>query len=185
MTSAPSVAPTAMPTIPTGAVDCRSSCNLYTSQVTNVIFSLLLGTVVLPTYYTLSFEVYNPSLPAIGVHYNIMDLIDASTGSSYLSVAMTHTGYTRLMYRGNIVYSSAAQVFPSSSGMYTLFTITVQPNALSIATNADPSTYIASPPPAILDNLGRAYYLYFSNTYENSASGFFRNIAVRGTYLFI
>lgn len=185
MTAAPSVAPTAMPTIPSGAVDCRSACDLYTSTVTNVISSQLLGSVVLPTHFTLSFEILNPTFPSPGVYYNIMDLIDTSTGSSYLSVAMTHTGYTRFMYRGNIVYSSAAHVFPATSGMFTIFTITVQPNSLSIATNADISTYINSPPPAILDNLGRVFYLYFSNYYENSASGQFRNIAVRGMFLIL
>lgn len=176
-TASPSVVPTAVPTIPTGAVDCRSLCNVYTSLVTNLAPNNLLGSIVMPTYFTLTFDVLTTFDAPAGSHQNIMDIVDSVTETSFLSVASTDTGNMRLMYREIAVFEEGAV---GSPGTWTTVTVTVQPSAIRISASGDNAAYIMSPPPAILDTTGHVYKLYFSNAYEAPATGQFKTISIKG-----
>jgi hypothetical protein len=172
--------------------DCSSFCSFLTGGATlDVEAGQAYALLSLPTYFKLQFEYKNPAIGAFPCVSNILDLQDASTGQSLLSVSLPWTSNTVVGYNGQIVESWGPSLVSSYQSTYTTITIVIQAGVVTITSSANPSwvdtNYISSN----CATTSRLFYLYLSNPNLDfnfpaqtetrpSASGTIRNIYITG-----
>jgi hypothetical protein len=182
----PTRGPTRAPTtaaLPNGGVDCTVSCALKTgSTCSAVTCNNLVTDLLLPKFFTLSFEYKNPTMRSSPAMSNILDLVDGTTAQSLLSVSMPWANNMALGYGGDIIDMWGPQLVSNYASAYTKITVVVQAGAVSITSSNNPAWVQSVWVPANIDTTSNYYHLYLSNNNVGSdtysAEGCIRNVFI-------
>jgi hypothetical protein len=166
-------------------VDCTISCAFFSSTSGTISANNLFATVVMSTDFKIQFEYTNPVLRGYPFINNILDLVDASSGQSLLTLSMPWTTSTQLAYNGVVLEQWGPNLGSDCrQSQWTTITIVARSGKISIQSSANPgwiATYTAS---ATVDTTSKSYYLYLSNAgtgnYQYSAGGSIRNMVISG-----
>ena len=171
--------------------DCTSSCSFLTSSTFNIQANQTYAIVALPTYFTLQFDYYNPTIHPYPAISNILDLQDTTTGQSLLYVSMPWAASTVLGYNGIPIEQWGPTLDGNCQSIYTTVTVIVKPGSVTITSSGNPgwvdTIYVANN----VITASKLYYLYLSNPNVDfnhpaqiethpSAGGTIKNIYITG-----
>lgn len=178
--AAPSRAPTPLPSL--APVDCRGACSPLVAQGAMLPIAqgtVLSSSVLLPAYFTMTVMVKEVQLAAsAGASNNIVDVIDASSGQSLLSVYTTNTTNLQLRYGGVTVLSPGPGLAPLSQ----LTTITVTVSDRKVQISAETGGYQSATLASNVDTTGRVYQIYMSNPTSTSSAGIINFVSFAGNW---
>jgi hypothetical protein len=182
-TAAPSAAPTTRPSV--SHIDCTVSCSFLTDSPLAVTPGYLYQTISVSTYFKVQFDYYNPTIGSYPVISNILDLVNAVTGESLLSVSLPWTTNTVLGYDGNVLQQWGPNLVGNYQSAWTTITVVVKAGSVSITSSSNPG-WIATTTVAVnVDTTLNYYKLYLSNptvdNTHNCAGGSIKNLVITGT----
>lgn len=163
--ASPTIAPTAAPSLT--PIDCRSTCTVYSATTVPVVqgFSAP-GSYILPPFFKLTLQVRNVLLTSgLNVRTNILDITDAGTGASLLSIYATNTLALQVRYNGQILSDSAPQL-TSPLSTYTTIHITASYSTLAVVIGGSSSVFNFG---SRIDTTDRLYKIWLSNPTDTSA----------------
>lgn len=179
-------------TVSMASTDCTVACSFLTSSTFDIAANQTFAVVQLTTYFTLSFEYKNPTIGAYPAISNIFDLIDASTGSSLLSVSVPWGNGIAVGYNAEQIELWGPTLVSNYQSTYTTITIVVAAGKVTITSSSNPSWFDIKYVSANVITTSSLYYLYLSNPnqdflnpamneYHPSACGTIRNIQFIGS----
>lgn len=180
--ASPSRPPTALPTAaPVPQIDCFAACDVRPGQAIAVARGNKLGTVSLPHYFVLTFDVYNPAIvPPLSSAdaYSIFSLIyDGATTETFLSISTARSMYLELRYLN--AFMSAEDVFLPDDYASTWVTVSVRVKPFLIEMLCNGVLYAQYANNHQYDAM-LEYDMYASDDFNPSAGGSIRNIAIKG-----
>ena len=136
-----------------------------------------------------TFDYVNPTISSYPVLANILEIRDANTGASLVSVGMPWSTATELEYGGVQLTQSGPTLVSGYSSTYTTFTVEVQANAVTITTSGTSGWSDTITVATNVNTTNNAYYLYLSKPSANSnmacAGGSIQNIQFTGTTIML
>lgn len=167
------------------ATDCTNFCAFQTNTPTVISMGNSLGTVIMSTDFQVKFEVLLSVLPTSNSEArNILEIKDASMGTSLLKIGITSTRSLRLQYNDAVRSYYSALVPTTFASSYTTVIAGFRDGYAYLSTSND-FNYVDSVPidnplvPGLTE-----FTLFSSGTYDEanpSASGFIQNIQITGT----
>jgi hypothetical protein len=110
----------------------------------------------------------------------LVELVDASTGSSLLALTVGDTTSTGLSYGGAVLEDFGVQLVAEYSAAYTSFNINVYTMQVTTVASSSPYWIASYPISGAVDTTGSIYELYLSSTVNGATGGTFRNIVISG-----
>ena len=121
------------------AVDCTVFCTFLTASTLAIRPNQTYAIVTLSTNFKIQFDYYNPTINAYPAISNVLDLQDANTGQSLLTVSMPWTTGTVIGYNGLQIEQWGPTVVRNYAAAYTTFTIVVSSGYITITSSSNPS----------------------------------------------
>jgi hypothetical protein len=175
-TSAPTTQPTAVATEELILKDCYEFCNISTRAVRLIQSSAPIALVQIARNFTLRFAVRGMQFTdTTELRANIIDLRDGNDGSSLLALYMTENDAVELRYMQEMVYDYAYILAPDYAAAWTVFTIAVNKEFISISSDISPEPVVL-PLPGYVDTYGHLYEVYTSFAGIQTSGGWIRDI---------
>lgn len=141
--------------------------------------SHLIGFVRLPTYFRVTFDIKGSSLSAAGFFDSILEFSD-DNGDVALGIYSSSERNLMILYNGNVVMSSAAELVVDYATEWTSYTVEVNEAYLvtkSSASSEEPSAEMYDPAPTY----NHVYNVFACSPNDLGAGGFLRDINITGT----
>jgi hypothetical protein len=167
----PTLQPTFGPTLGTGT-DCSIFCQIATGGEFQVTSYQYLGVFRFSQFFSLYFQMSNPTAWPVGQVNNILKIIDITTGENLLSIGMSYAPYIEVTYGNTQVVQNAYLLADNYQYVWTSLSFYVTPAGFSIYSDRTGVSY--SVPVPFVNTYGRAYYFYVA--YGTPSGGYVQNM---------